>query len=375
MKAVITLTIITLLFSLDLFAASDTTYSTVRIRKKKTTTQSNQTKKKSHSCPHSHESDEEEESDTPCLDAITGCFSLLSAISDAKEERRQREERARLETHYSVTINQTYRPKKNSTEKRKDLHNSLYDTLRAAEIDSLLDIYRGTNIDKPKIEKKVPAKTVVAPESTKQKKARSTKTLSPNPYFDRPLHLSLGVYAGGSFYENTIAKGAQIGAPLSLQWHPHTAVGLRLIAMPNIDGSSVEVDFERDLYVNGTKTGTQVFVTKKYQTRSVPLRLDLMLFPQTPQNSFYFSTGGGISYVKERITGTLHQGAQQQPLRQKQIYWKPTFHLGIGWQIRNMALEIAYDYTATPQEKVLFTPSDNCGSRHSIGSSIHFSLF
>lgn len=293
--------IIALLLLTQLATAADTTYSRIRIKRKKDTTSGSWT---------SGSSSSSSDTSSSCMGNIAS--SCFESIADGCMEsmRENRKERKRQE--------------------------------REAYIQS----------DSPEV--KIPAH---------------------QSYFDKPLHLHLGLSLGFSAYEDSIAQGGVFGVPLALHFFPTDVFGMRLYSMFAYEGKGINVDFERDYYINGSLAGVETFVTDDYRSFLLPLRYDLMLVPPIEARHLFFSLGGGFEFSHEEVRGSLVRGTTKSNYKVEYDSWSPTGHVGMGLLFDKTVFEISYNYSRTSYDGQHYTPSDNSRGRHRVSFALTMALF
>lgn len=196
-----------------------------------------------------------------------------------------------------------------------------------------------------------------------------------NPYFDTPLHLMTGINLGGGFFSEEVGQGFTVGVPLSFNIHPTQSIAFRLYTEYALEGTSMNVDFERDIFVNGTPSGTQEFITDEYQSFLMPLRFDILLFPPLHQRGFFFATGFGTRFSYDKVRGTLKSPSGEESHEVDFKDWNLTVHVGIGGYLEKVAIELGYDYTPLRNEASVFAPSDNSSARHAVKFGVTLSIF
>lgn len=360
------------LFVFETLAANDTTYSTIRIKKKKQKKSSGSSKSSSSSCLQDDEDDDDE---APCLKMLDGCLAVMSLISDIQESREARKkEKEQSNSYTSVkspkTQQMTYLKESSYATSTGTIHvwqSMTPSNNTSSSIDSAMATHSGN-----KSINHTTKDTTILTQTKREAIETSLDTQKNKPdYFEKPVHLTLGVTSGYAFHENKIAQGASLGLPFSLRWHCTQHFGLRLITEPTIQGSQMNIDFERDIFVNSVKSGTQTFVTKAYETITVPVRLDIQLFPPSETNIFFFTLGGGVAYEKESVSGSINSS----PYKAKYIDWHPTCHIGLGWQINRTSIEIAYNVYATSPKSAIFVPMDNSDFHGTLTAGVSIALF
>lgn len=196
-----------------------------------------------------------------------------------------------------------------------------------------------------------------------------------NAYFDTPVHFMTGIKFGGGFFSEEVAQGFNAGMPFSLNFHPGEGVGFRLYTEFAFEGTQMNVDFERDIFIDGNPAGKQELITDDYQSILVPIRADIMLFPPFPKRGFFFTTGVGTQFSYDKLRGTLKSPSGEEAYEVSFKDWNPTIHAGIGGYINSLAIELGYNYTPLRDEGKVFVPSDNSSARHAIKFGVSISLF
>lgn len=382
----LTLTLILVYSIAEIDAATDTTYSTIRVKKKKKST----TQKSSSTSKSSYDDDDD---DPNCFDVVSGCFELLglfadigTTIAENREEREREKATKSVDRDTStVTISKVYKNPSSTLPafQVEDLQKEQYNSY---SVDSALQAHRGKEPTHPKRrrltsqEKQSMAQaslssstSIPLPQMKIGQKAANNRVNS--SYFKRPIHLKIGISSGAGFFEDNIAYGAHLGIPISLNWHPISNFGLRLYTEPSIEGSVMEADFVRDMFVNGTHIGVQNFISDSYYSLITPARIDLLLFPKTTTNSFHFILGAGVAYTSEETEGLLWSSNSKKHITATSHDWNPTVHVGLGWQINKASLEMGYDYLATENSGQRFTPADNSRFRGKFTTSVSIALF
>lgn len=298
-------------FSVSLCEGADTTYSKIRIKKKKKDTNSGWTSSSS-----------EDDSSSDFLSSCIG--SIFSGICNSNDD--------------------------------DDDDDDAYDPYKAQR----------------EAEKQKEREERIA--QRRQARASAVRTTE-NPFFDDPLHLMLGFQFGGSFFTDNIANGISTGIPLSLNVHLSQGFAFRALTGATFEGTKMNIDFERDVFVNGSLVGTEELITDSYTTLAVPLRLDLMFFPPSNNRTLFFTAGAGAMFIHEELKGTIKSLTGKQNYKTNFDDVNPTVHIGIGAHIEKVAIELGYDYTHLKNEKNVFVPSDNSDGRHAIKLGVSFSIF
>jgi len=195
-----------------------------------------------------------------------------------------------------------------------------------------------------------------------------------NPTLDRwqshPLHSGIGFALGATFLPGQ-AAGPQGAFNLDFYWRP--APMLQLRERLGIDASPMAafVDYERDMYVNGTYTATvhdEVFGTLQ---RNYSLITDLLI-PFRRDGSFYLAAGGGAVYMTQKtdVTRTVTPGDAAGDLTVRSEAWYPAISLAIGRFAEFKKLygtyEIGCTGVFTPNNHKRSVPADNARFSHSI---------
>lgn len=196
-----------------------------------------------------------------------------------------------------------------------------------------------------------------------------------NPFFDTPLHLMTGITVGGGFFSGKIAQGVNVGLPLSLNLHPAQGIGFRLYTEYAFEGTKMNHDFERNIFVDGKPAGTQELITDDYQSFLMPIRADILLFPPLPKRSLFFATGFGTQFKYEKVRGTLKSPSGEEAFTTTFKDWNPTVHVGVGCFLDRVSFELGYDYTPLRDKGMEFVPSDNSTAHHAITYSVSIGIF
>lgn len=194
-------------------------------------------------------------------------------------------------------------------------------------------------------------------------------------YFDQPLHLHLGLSLGFSLYDDSVAQGGTFGVPLALHYFPTKVFGMRLYSLFAYEGKSMNVDFERDYFINGTLAGVETFDTDDYRSFLMPLRYDLMLVPPVESRHLFFSLGGGFEFSHELVRGSLIRGTTKSTYEVTYDSWSPTGHIGMGMLFDKSLFELSYNYSRTSYDGQHYTPSDNSRGRHRVSFALTMVLF
>ena len=145
-----------------------------------------------------------------------------------------------------------------------------------------------------------------------------------------PVHFSGGLVLGGETYTDSIADAFDIGADIGVTVYPTTFLGIRFSTELLAGIGRVNVDLVTDVFVNDSLIGTRVFTDTKLYNRIIPLRTELLWIFPAAETPVSISTGGGISYKQEKITGQERFNGTTRNRTVIFEQWSPTLHFGIG---------------------------------------------
>ena len=146
-----------------------------------------------------------------------------------------------------------------------------------------------------------------------------------------PVHFSGGLVLGGETYTDSIADAFDIGVDIGITFYPLHFLGIRFSTELLAGIGSMNTDLEIIRYVNKIPNDTLVFTDTKLFNRIIPIKADLLWIFPTDNTPLFISTGGGISYKQEKVTGKeiSNEGSRNRTVIFNQ--WSPTLHFGIGF--------------------------------------------
>jgi hypothetical protein len=190
---------------------------------------------------------------------------------------------------------------------------------------------------------------------------------------------AIGVGLGMLAYSG-ISTGFQVNVFNHVYFLPLQPFTLRANLGVDFSINSIKADFERDVFVDTGKVGTQTITTSSYHHGSMPLMIELMVRPSGKDGSFYFVAGGGAGLIYEFIRGekTTSYTAQRKDTACSAFHVRPAMSLGLGWLTtpgkRFGSIEFYYRTLFGRLDRREPLPGANTSNSHSItlGFSIIF---
>jgi hypothetical protein len=193
------------------------------------------------------------------------------------------------------------------------------------------------------------------------------------PNFRYALGAGLGVldYPG-------LSTGFQIKAFNQFYFLPSHPVDFRATVGFDFSINSINADFERNVFVNNVRIGTQTIATSSYANVAVPLLAELVIRPSGMNGSFHFIIGSGACVVYEQIKGlkTASYNQEKKDTACSAYHIRPALSLGLGWltapgkKFGNIELYYRTCFGRLDRREPL--PGGNTSNSHSI--TIDFSI-